>query len=124
MLPHDAIDMSGQLRKLLKGNASGKAVGGKEARNAMPWLPAHAAALRSAVTGGQWTQCRLKQAFPAVEDGRCQLCRAAPGDLAHRYACVATKPAGGWPTPPGQVAKALLHMAPDRRRWLECRWRG
>jgi hypothetical protein len=122
MLPRDAIDMSGQLRKLLNAKSNGSTVGTKGTASAMTWLPEHRAALRSAATAGQWPQCKLKQAFQEVEDGRCQLCLAAQGDLAHRYVCATTMPQAGWPIPPGPVAEALSRMAPSRRRWLT--WRG
>ena len=122
MLPRDAIDLTGQLRKLLSTKSDGSTIGLKDAPSAVMWMPAHRAALRSAATAGQWAQCRLKQAFQEVEDDRCQLCLAALGDLAHRYVCATTLPQEGWPIPPGPIAMALSRMAPSRRRWLT--WRG
>ena len=105
MLPRDAVDMTGQLRKLLSQRRGKRIrVGDPDLPSSALWNSACSGYLRSAATGGQWTQTRRARAFTEVEDMRCQLCLLTDGTELHRYECPTTLPAYGWPSAPKDVA--------------------
>ena len=80
-----------------------------------PWL-------RSAVVGGQWPQVRIAAAAGDLDmDTCCQLCRSERGTLQHRSECEATRPPGGWPTPPTHIASFVSGLSGPRRLSLATR---
>jgi len=83
---------------------------------------AHRPWLRSAVVGGQWPQIRIAAAAGDADmDTCCQLCHAEPGTLQHRSECEATKPPGGRPMPPAQIASFVNGLSGPRRLALATR---
>jgi hypothetical protein len=107
------VDCSGPTAALIacKGTAS---------KNGAVWERKWCGDLASAVSGGQWTQTRKAQvAAWGINDTRCQLCLEAPGTLAHRSECSASKPAGGWPAPPKEAGLALGRLSARRKTILK-----
>ena len=86
------------------------------------WDPCHKPSLRSAASGGQWTQARLAAVKAwEIDDNQCQLCQAAVGTLQHRLVCPCIVPTDGWQPPPSLAARALEKLAPDRSSLLATR---
>ena len=79
-----------------------------------------APSLLSAVTGGQWTQCR-RAAVPSygITDNQCQLCLNATGTMVHRWDCKCTKPENGWTQPAKGADRAAQVVGEKRVRLLE-----
>ena len=75
----------------------------------------------SAVCGGQWCQARRAAVPEWTDDSRCQLCLGAVGTLAHRHACPATVPAGGWPGPGDSAHAAIASLDAARQELLATR---
>ena len=81
------------------------------------WAKGCASALRSAVSGGQWPQVRLKSAGLAQDD-LCQLCQQAKGTLAHRAVCAATAQARGDARLPAELEEAHSGLTAARQHIL------
>ena len=77
--------------------------------------------LRSAITGGQWSQARLAAIRSWTDTSLCQLCQQSIGTLMHRHECPATMPAEGWPGAPQQALKVKELLSNDRNRLLTTR---
>ena len=79
------------------------------------WDPKWSSYLRSALTGGQWTQDR-KARIKAAEGltDRCQLCGVDRGTLQHRLVCPRIVPEEGWAQMPSQAYLANSKLGPDR----------
>lgn len=102
----------------------GPLVRGKRCRTppGVSWDPKWASMLNSAMNNGQWTQARKAQ-VASFEAGTnlCQLCLKEVGTLEHRYCCEATKPPGGWPSPPKAAKLMRSKLGEARRRTLHTR---
>ena len=98
-----------------------KALRGKRNSKTHPlWLAKHKASLRSAVSNGQWPQCRLARAG-LVKDDRCKLCDAAVGTLLHRHHCPCTSDARGSCALDKDCDKHLRAMSPGAKHLLTTR---
>jgi hypothetical protein len=86
------------------------------------WSPSMKGDLASAISGGQWSQTR-RESVPkwGINDTRCQLCKAQPGTLPHRFDCDATRPHGGWPRPPPKAQLAINTIGTCRETTLRTR---
>ena len=86
------------------------------------WSHKHRRDLLSATAGGQWPQAR-RSAVQAwrVHDNRCQLCLTEVGTLAHREFCSATRPEGGWGSPPTVTRLAEARFQGRRQELLSTR---
>jgi len=109
-LPPSVVGVVGPVGRLLTSK-------GGRSKFADGWCKDFRGHLRSAACGGQWPQVRVAKLYEEEVDTRCQLCFTGPGALAHRAACPATRPEGGWPTPPADV-KELLNRLDEPRRLL------
>ena len=81
------------------------------------WVGGCAAALRSAISNGQWPQTRLKAAKLA-EDDRCQLCFEDKGTTAHRRVCRSTKHLRGPGHVPAHLVSTFESLSADQKRHL------
>ena len=85
------------------------------------WEPKCKGDLRSAISGGQWSQARLAAVRKWTDTSLCQLCHQTVGTLMHRHSCPATRPADGWQQPQPQAAKIRAGLSSDRRQLLTTR---
>ena len=118
-LPADWHEVPGTIGKLLHGK-NGKC------ETASEWNRKMAPYLTSAITNGQWTMMRLdavpeRNGHKWVQNGTCQLCHSANGDLLHRHNCPRTLPADGWSPPPPAAVDFLSSISASNRDLLKTR---
>jgi len=112
--PQSVIGVTDPVRRLLHSRTGKCKVVPTYGVQHRPWL-------RSAMCGGQWPQTRIVKLYPDEVDNECQLCRAAPGTLAHRHHCEATRPPQGWPLAPRVAREFVEHLDGPRQLALQTR---
>ena len=116
-LPGLMVHKTGIATKGIK--AAAKAPGKKDPL-ANQWTAGCRAALRSAVSNGQWPQVRLKRAGLADSD-LCQLCHEAPGTILHRRHCRATRHTRGDMCVPKHLKATYNALSESQKRHLQTR---
>ena len=107
------VDFAATLSRLANGKV-------KMLKDTPEWLPAHASALLSIVSNGQWTQSRRHAIKKwGITSDLCQLCHEHCGPQRHRKSCRVTMPPGGWSCLPDKAKLAASRVGRDRRELLE-----
>ena len=109
------IDLGTEAAMLAKGGAA-------PSKSCAGWQIKHRGSLMSAMSGGQWTQCRRAAVRCwEITVKMCQLCHEEEGTELHRHSCKAIMPHGGWMDCPPSVQELRSKLDPKRRNLLDIR---
>ena len=117
--PNGMISATLDFPEVMDSLLSNRSASGKKCLSL--WEPKFKGDLRSAITGGQWTQSRLAATRQWTDTSLCQLCQGATGTLQHRRECPATRPHEGWPVPPPAAQRLMRTLSAARCRLLTTR---